>query len=77
MRNFAPATDSKSTATGNASLCGPIEYSIAEAYSFLTVTSGTISLASNSMADIKPVNFYTPTLQAKLKNYSEVTAASV
>jgi hypothetical protein len=52
-----------------ASLCGPIEYSIVEQYSFLTVTAGNISLASNSMANI---NTYTTTLKAKLTNFSGV-----
>ncbi len=69
-----PASDLKSTATGVASLCGPIQYSIAEAYSFLTVTSGNISLSSNSMTDI---NTYRPNLNAKLTNYPGVAAASI
>jgi hypothetical protein len=51
-----------------------MQYSIVEAYSFLTVTTGSISLASNSIAD---VNSYTANLQAKLTNYSGVSAAIV
>ena len=51
-QTFALATDSISTATAIASLCGPIEYSIVEAYSFLPVTAGTINLQSNLMTDI-------------------------
>ena len=68
-QTFDPALDSVSTTLGIASLCGPIQYSIVEAHLFLTVTEGIISLASNSMDDI---DFYTATLQAKLRNYSEV-----
>lgn len=51
-----------------------MEYSIVEAYSFLTVSAGVISLASNSMAD---KNAYTATLKAKLTNYPDITAATV
>ena len=40
----------------------------------MTVTAGNISLASNSIAD---ANMYTPTLQAKLTNYSGVSATTV
>ena len=68
-QTFVLATDAKSTATGVASLCGPIDYSILEPYSFLTVTAGNISLASNSMDDI---NLYRATLQAKLRDYPGV-----
>ena len=71
---FALATDSKSTNTGVSSLCGPFQYDIIEAYSFITVTAGNISLASNSMADI---GVYTPRLRAKLTNYPSVTASNV
>jgi hypothetical protein len=71
---FTLATDSESTTSGIAGKCGAIEYSIVEAYSFLTVTAGNISLVSNSMAQI---NSYTATLQAKLTSYSGVSAAKV
>ena len=73
-QTFALATDSISTATAIASLCGPIEYSIVEAYSFLPVTAGTINLQSNLMTDI---GTYTATLKAKLTNYAGVTPAQV
>ena len=56
---FGLATDSKSYATAIASLCGQIEYSIVEAYSFITVIAGSIILGSNSMLHIGP---YTATL---------------
>jgi hypothetical protein len=52
-QSFALATDSVSIASGLASFCGPIEYEIAEAYSFLTVTAGNLSLGSNSISDIR------------------------
>ena len=73
-QTFVLATDAKSTTTGVAFLCGQIDYSILEPYSFLTVTAGNISLASNSMDDI---NLYRATLQAKLRNYPGVSAATV
>jgi hypothetical protein len=73
-QNFALATDSISTATAIASFCGPIEYSVVQFYSFLTVSAGTITLGSNSMADI---GVYTATLQAKLTNFPAVLPALV
>jgi hypothetical protein len=69
FQTFALALDSVSTNFSIADRCGPIDYSIVEAYTFLTVTAGSISLVSNSMADIRS---YTATLQAKLTNYSAV-----
>ena len=73
-QTFALASDSVSTAMSITSLCGPIEYSIAEGYSFMQVTAGTISLGSNSMAD---VGTHTATLKAKLTNYPAVAPALV
>jgi len=43
-QSFDLTTNSISTATAIASLCGPLEYSIDEPYSFLSVTASTISL---------------------------------
>ena len=73
-QTFALASESVSTAMSIASLCGPIEYSIVEAYSFVQVAAGSISLGSNSMANI---GAHTATLQAKLTNYPGVAAAQV
>ena len=50
-QSFVLATDSVTIASGITSFCGPIEYSIVEAYSFLTVTTGNLSLGSNFMTD--------------------------
>ena len=73
-QSFALANNSISTATAIATLCGPFEYSIVEAYSFLPVIAGTINLQSNLMTDI---GTYTATLKAKLTNYAVVTPAQV
>jgi len=75
---FSLGTDSESVKYGIPSLCGPIEYSIVEAHSFVSVTSttsaGTISVQSSLLSNI---GTYTATLEAKLTNYPEVAPAQV
>ena len=77
-QQFGLATDSYSTSKGIPNSCGPFEYSIVEAYSFVSISTasnpGTISVQSNLMADI---NTYTATFQVKLTNYPEVAPVQV
>jgi hypothetical protein len=73
-QSFVVPTNSISTAINNSSFCGPFEYSIVEAYSFIIVTAGNISLQSNLMTDI---GTYTATLEVKLTNYSGVTPKTI
>ena len=77
-QNFSLGVDSKSVQTGVPNLCGPIEYSIVEAYTFATITytseTGTISIASDKMSDI---GVKMATFQAKLTNYPNVAPVQV
>ena len=59
-------------------MCGPIEYTIVEAYSFVSIASaadpGTISVQSSLLSD---ANTYTATFQAKLTNYPLVAPVEI
>lgn len=75
-QTFAAATDSKSAFFTITSYCGPIEYSISEAYSFTTVnqTQRTVSVQTNLFSD---AGNHPATLEAKLTNYPGVPHAKV
>lgn len=77
-QTFSLGSDSASILLGIPSLCGPIEYSIVEAYSFVSVTitsnPGTISVQSSLLSD---VGTYTATLEAKLTNYPAVAPVQI
>jgi len=70
-QNFALGNDSKSVLTGVASLCGPIEYSISEGFSFASIdaANGIISIQSNLISD---AGVHNATFKAKMRDYSEV-----
>jgi hypothetical protein len=82
---FMPATDSKATSAGVASLCGPRVYTIIEAKpaGFTTIippaagqeytSAWTLSELSNSQTD---VGSWTMTLSVTLQNYPSVPAAT-
>ena len=69
-------TNSKAALTSISSLCGPIEYSIVEGYSFVTVdaVNGKILVQTNltSNAAVHSANF-----RAKLKNYPDVASVDI
>ena len=74
-QTFALGTDSKSTLTAIASLCGPIEYSILQGFSFATVNaSGTISVQTSLITD---TGVHSATFNAKLTNYPAVANVQV
>ena len=66
-------TNSKAALTSISSLCGPIEYSIVENYSFVTfdAVNGKISVQTNLISD---ANVHSATFRAKLTNYSSYVA---
>ena len=70
-QTFIAPTDSLSTSTANAGLCGSFTYIIIQGYSFLTINSSTLmlNLSSSNMSDI---GTYSATLSASLTNYPSV-----
>ena len=77
-QTFALGTNSKAVQLTDPTLCGPIEYSITEMYSFVTLNSSTnpatISVQSNLIPD---TGVYSATLHAKLLNYPSVTPVDI
>ena len=82
-KTFIPFTDSVAKTYLNDSICGPLQYTIVEGYSFVSLipsVSGnnidpwTISVTTTSLADIKT---HTVTLKTTLVNYPTVTAVSL
>ena len=76
-QTFGLGTDSKSVLTGISGFCGPIEYSITQAYSFATIvisTSGTITVQTSQISD---VGVHSATFDAKLTNYPAVAHVQI
>lgn len=76
LQSWTAATDSLSTAKGLPEVCGPMTYSIAEGYSFVTldVSILQITLQSTNMAHI---GTQTATLQASLTNYPGIAPTKI
>jgi hypothetical protein len=75
-QNFSLGTDSKTVLTAVPLLCGPLKYTLLEAYSFAQLTTttnpGTISVHTSSKAE---AGVYSTTLDVSLVNYPSVTHA--
>jgi hypothetical protein len=69
-------TNSKAALISIPSLCGPIEYSIVENYSFATVdaVNGKILVQTNQEGD---ANVHSATFRAKLTNYPSVASVEI
>jgi hypothetical protein len=69
-------TNSKAALTSISSLCGPIEYSIKEGYSFATIdaVNGKILVQTDLTSD---ADVHSATFRAKLKNYPDVACVDI